>query len=320
MAQRQSSSTAISAASRRSTSETLFRGAHGAAGEFRCPRDHPNFAREGRIRGFEIAFPRTAVRIRRTDRPEFVADANLVTLYNRDQAYERAALDLRGDNCDWLAVDEATARELVARFDPAAAQAAAPFRYACAPGAPLLSLRARRLFDRLRASTVDELETEEEILGIFDEVLDRAYSAAGTLFRAPVPPCHAAVGRARELLALHFRAAWTLGDLAKACGLSSFRLARLFRETTGSSLHAARIRLRLHAALERLGEAPRTELTDLALELGFSSHAHFSASFKQAFGISPSQMRSRSAASPAKRTARADADSTIPIARRERER
>lgn len=274
-----------------STSETLFRGEHTAAGEFRCPVDHPNFPREGAMHAYEVVFPRTAVRIRRADVPEFVADANLVTLYNRGQQYERAAIDRRGDNSDWLAVDEATARELAAHFDPATAEAAAPLRFACAPGTPALALRQRRLFARMRAPELDALGIEEEILELFRRVLGQAHAAEGTLFAAPAAPHSDAVERARELLGVHFREPWSLGDLARACGVSSFRLAHLFRRATGSSLHAWRIRLRLHAALEVLRDSPGCDLTGLALDLGFSSHSHFSASFRRGFGVTPSELR-----------------------------
>lgn len=287
---------ACSPAGEAATSGTCFRGAHSAAGEFRCPVDHPNFRHAGAIGAYEVVFPRTAVRIRRADVPEFVADANLVTLYNRGQAYERAALDRRGDNSDWLAVDEATARELVAIFDPAMAEAAAPLRFACAPGSPDLALRERRLFARMHASEVDALEIEEEILELFRRVLAQAHAAAGTLFTAPAAPRSESVERARELLGLHFRDSWSLSALARECGLSSFRLAHLFRRSTGASLHAWRIRLRLHAALEVLRESPGCDLTELALDLGFSSHSHFSASFRRCFGVAPSELRPRCAA------------------------
>ncbi|WP_241520347.1 MULTISPECIES: helix-turn-helix domain-containing protein [unclassified Variovorax] len=75
---------------------------------------------------------------------------------------------------------------------------------------------------------------------------------------------------------------------------------------TGSS---GRVRFRLlHRSLSRLAEKradgallncalvdlPRCEdITELALDLGFSSHAHFSNAFKAHFGIAPSIFRDR---------------------------
>jgi AraC-like DNA-binding protein len=54
-----------------------------------------------------------------------------------------------------------------------------------------------------------------------------------------------------------------------------------------SSLHAYRTELRLRHALERLLER-REHITQIALDLGFSSHSHFTAAFRRAFGLTPS--------------------------------
>jgi AraC-like DNA-binding protein len=47
--------------------------------------------------------------------------------------------------------------------------------------------------------------------------------------------------------------------------------------------------LRLRTALERL-PLSAGELTTLALELGFSSHSHFTASFTREYGVPPSSV------------------------------
>ena len=62
-------------------------------------------------------------------------------------------------------------------------------------------------------------------------------------------------------------------------------------------LHQYQTNLRLRHALERLAEDVTADLTMLALELGFSSHAHFTAAFRRAFQVAPS--RSRKKQSPA---------------------
>jgi AraC family transcriptional regulator len=63
-------------------------------------------------------------------------------------------------------------------------------------------------------------------------------------------------------------------------------------QTTGTSLHAHRTDLRLRAALEPLAD-PRSDLLELALSLGYSSHSHFTEVFRAAFGTTPSDLRSR---------------------------
>lgn len=48
--------------------------------------------------------------------------------------------------------------------------------------------------------------------------------------------------------------------------------------------------LRLRAALELVVEGTG-DLGELALELGFSSHSHFTAAFRKEFGMSPRAVR-----------------------------
>jgi AraC family transcriptional regulator len=54
-------------------------------------------------------------------------------------------------------------------------------------------------------------------------------------------------------------------------------------------LYRYQLRLRLARALDLL--ARHDDLTTLSLDLGFSSHSHFSAAFRQAYGRSPSEFR-----------------------------
>jgi AraC-like DNA-binding protein len=69
-----------------------------------------------------------------------------------------------------------------------------------------------------------------------------------------------------------------------------FHLARTFKARTGFSLHGYRNQLRLRAALERLRD-PKAALIDIALDLGFSSHSHFTETFRRNFGKTPSAVR-----------------------------
>jgi AraC-like DNA-binding protein len=64
----------------------------------------------------------------------------------------------------------------------------------------------------------------------------------------------------------------------------------VFQERTGVPVHRYLTLLRLRASLERLAEGA-SDLTELALELGFSSHSHFTDAFRREFGFSPSDVR-----------------------------
>ena len=87
-------------------------------------------------------------------------------------------------------------------------------------------------------------------------------------------------------------------ELARALAVSPFHLARVFRATVGRSLHAWRTQVRLRVALERVLDG--ADLMTVALDAGFSSHSHFTQSFRTAFGAAPSTVRSLPAAALSK--------------------
>ena len=82
----------------------------------------------------------------------------------------------------------------------------------------------------------------------------------------------------------------TLTSIARAVDCSVFHLCRSFRRATGLTLHAYRDEVRLRLALERLERGER-DLSRLALDLGYSSHSHFTAAFRRSFGAPPSSAR-----------------------------
>ncbi|HJQ39538.1 MAG TPA: helix-turn-helix transcriptional regulator, partial [Thermoanaerobaculia bacterium] len=88
-------------------------------------------------------------------------------------------------------------------------------------------------------------------------------------------------------------AAHRIHDIAAECGVSPFHLARVFKAETGISVHQYLLRIRMEQALSRLRDG-ETQLSRLALDLGFSSHSHFSTSFRRHFGESPAGVRARS--------------------------
>jgi AraC-like DNA-binding protein len=94
------------------------------------------------------------------------------------------------------------------------------------------------------------------------------------------------VEETKSLLLRRFKHRLSLDAIARGVAASPYHLARLFRRHTGFSLHGYRTRLRLLYALERLDQA-RGALTELALELGFSSQSHFTDAFRRAFGVPP---------------------------------
>ena len=156
---------------------------------------------------------------------------------------------------------------------------------------------------RLRASlqtpgSPEPLAVEEACAALLTESVTSARCPSGKRPRRSV------TRRAhRELVAANanraarcWRGKLTLDQLARAVFSSPFHLARVFRRETGLGLHQYQTNLRLRHALERLAEDVTADLTMLALELGFSSHAHFTAAFRRAFQVAPSRSRKKAVA------------------------
>lgn len=91
-----------------------------------------------------------------------------------------------------------------------------------------------------------------------------------------------------------------IADVAAELGVSPFHLARVFRAETGTTVHQYLLRIRMKQALSRL-HAGEPHLSRLALDLGFSSHSHFTETFRRHFGESPARLRAAGAVSVAHR-------------------
>jgi len=81
-----------------------------------------------------------------------------------------------------------------------------------------------------------------------------------------------------------------LEELAKVACFSEFHFHRIFGAIAGETLNNFTNRLRLEKAA-RLLRYSRQNLTDIALECGFSSSATFARAFRSGYDTSPSQFR-----------------------------
>lgn len=77
-------------------------------------------------------------------------------------------------------------------------------------------------------------------------------------------------------------------QVARAAHLSVSRFNHLFREEMGVSFRSYRVWSQVRAAMAGLATQPR--LTDAALHGAFSDSAHFSRTFRQTFGMTPSSV------------------------------
>ena len=261
-------------------------------GAFRCAVDHPSFRNSGPIRDDCFVFPRTAVVIEHDNARPFVADPTVVTLYNRRQHYQRRAVSADGDRCDWFAVSPELLHSALRDHDPAAAERERPIRFTHARADASTYLTQRRLFvDALDCPDSDTLDFEERVVALLDRVLGLAYAdQRHSLASQTFTPAADLAERVKRWVAPRAAQRLTLTTIARSVQCSAYHLCRSFRRATGLTLHGYREEVRLRLALERLEQGER-DLTRLALDLGYSSHSHFTAAFRRCFGTPPSRAR-----------------------------
>jgi AraC-like DNA-binding protein len=274
----------------------VFRSPLLAMATFRCPADDPLFVDSGPTRNAIFVFPRTVVKIQHEGSAPFVSAPNLVTFYNAGQVFRRQRVWPEGDDSDWYWIEPETLRHVLARYDPAAAEAERPFRFAWGPSDPRTYLEQRRAF--LHAATSekpDRLYLEETMVWILDRVVSGAVAAHSGRERPGqrAEARHAQLTEdAKTILALRARDPLDLAQLAGELGCSAFHLCHVFRRQTGLTLSEYQHQIRLRRSLDRVTD-PGERLIDLALELGYASHSHFTHFFRRAFGVTPSALRSR---------------------------
>jgi AraC family transcriptional regulator len=147
----------------------------------------------------------------------------------------------------------------------------------------LQHLRTRLLHHLIRGQS-NALFVEEWVITL----LRAALTADGESVE-PSAPTRRLIWRAKEFLDAHLACSVRLVDVARGVGASPAYLTDVFRRVEGIPLHGYLTQLRLARALVELPHA--SDLTTLALALGFSSHSHFTAAFRRAFGYTPSQFR-----------------------------
>lgn len=94
--------------------------------------------------------------------------------------------------------------------------------------------------------------------------------------------------RARDFLAADYQSAIKLEETARQACLSPFHFHRLFASTFGETPHDFLTRLRMDRARRLLVSADMS-VTDVCMEVGYSSLGSFSLKFRSVVGRAPSE-------------------------------
>ena len=282
-----------------------------------CRAECRTCSAEEHASGHLLVIPRAGVCVQhRSRREEIVTDPTRLLFFNRDEPCRFSHPIPGGDDCTAIAFEETKLHAFLCANDPATMNRLPqkPFQRPTAAASAPTTLLLQRLRQHLFLGAASNALVVEETAA---HLLAASLHAAGTLAsgagrRAGTRAAHRELAQGtRLILAARYRERLTLSALAKEVFSSPFHLARVFRRETNQSIHGYVLRLRLQASLEHVVSKPAVDLTALALELGFSSHAHFSDAFRREFGVTPSGMRQRASGQLLKKLSKRLTDATL---------
>ena len=239
-----------------------------------------------------LVFPYRGLYLRHVGGDQSVADANHVLFFNAGQGYQVSHPVDGGDASLVLAISPQFLREVA----PAALlqrHEAPSFRMQSLRIDPRAQALVALLRHSLRHGSIESLEAESLAMTLICRSLGprTAYATTATQGRRRL------VDRVKVLLASDLGRRWSLAEIAAQIGGSPVYLTQAFQQVEGLPLHRYHLRLRLARALDRVANCD--DMSALAMDLGFSSHSHFAAAFKQAYGRTPSAFRASALAKSA---------------------
>jgi len=232
----------------------------------------------------QLIFPYRGVYVRHVGHDQVVAEPNQVLFFNAQEAYRVSHPVAGGDGSLTLVIEEAELHEL-APVNILHRSSGIAFRL------QRLRIDARTqglvglLRHKLHEQRVERLEAEVLALILARRALGprSSHAPGSTVGRQKL------VDRAKLVLSSDLTRRWALSEIAGELRVSPVYLTQVFQQVEGLPLYQYQLRLRLARALDLL--ASYDDLTTLALDLGFSSHSHFSAAFRKFYGYSPSAFK-----------------------------
>ncbi len=231
-----------------------------------------------------LVFPYRGVYLRHVDSDQAVADANHVLFFNADEGYQVSHPVPGGDACLSLSLSESTLLELAPK-ESLKPEAKPGFRWQHQGIDARAQALVAVLVHSFKNDATDPLEAEGLLLTLVSRSLGPRTSHAPGSTRAR----RRLADRVKIVIASDLSRRWTLSEIAAEVGGSAVYLTQVFRQVEGLPLYRYQLRLRLARALDLITKYD--DLSALAADLGFSSHSHFSAAFRQAYGRSPREFK-----------------------------
>ena len=280
------------------TFHTLYQSPLLTVRDYRCRAGRGGPAGDEVSTSNNIVLMRHGVFCKHFGRRSATADVNQAVFFCRGSTYRVSHPGDCGDRGTVFEVSPRLLCDIIRELDPAVDERPErPFDFVTGPCDSAVFWRHRELVLRLEAAAAHPLEpiwADVTALQLVADVLEAAFMRRGLprrRRRRGTDADHAErVEAAKSYLSARLGERVALDDVARTVHASPFHLARVFQERTGVPVHRYLTRLRLRAALERLAGGAR-DLTALALDLGFSSHSHFTDTFRREFGRTPSAAR-----------------------------
>jgi AraC family transcriptional regulator len=249
-----------------------------------CPGTRAGISEDEYVADLQLIFPYRGVFVRHVGEDQAVAESNQVLFFNAGEPYRISHPVPGGDACLSVVISEDLLRELtppdLLRDGPSLAFRQQRLR---------IDPRAQVLVALLRHSTRQQLADALEAESLALTLVRRALGPRTTHAPASTTVRQRLVDRVKLVLATDVARRWTLAEIAAEVGHSPVYLTQVFQQVEGLPLYRYQLQHRLARALDLL--AQYEDLTTLGLDLGFSSHSHFTSAFTQAYGRSPSEFR-----------------------------
>ena len=231
-----------------------------------------------------FVFPYRGLYLRHVGNDLAVADANHVLFFNEAQGYRVSHPVSGGDSSLVLAISNSLLAELAppALLDSGASPSFNRQHLRIDARAQALVMLLKH---SLRRQDIEPLEAE----GLALTLVSRAIGPRTSKGSGATAARRRLVDRIKVVLGSDLSRRWSLAQIAAETRGSPVYLTQVFQQVEGLPLYRYHLRLRLARALDLIPQ--REDIAALAQDLGFSSHSHFSAAFRQAYGMTPAEYR-----------------------------
>jgi AraC family transcriptional regulator len=232
----------------------------------------------------QLVFPYRGVYVRHVGNEPTVAEANQVLFFNAAEGYKVSHPVEGGDASLTLILEESQLHEVAPRglLRDGPGVAFCPRRLRIDARTQVLVALLRH---SLREGAAEPVEAESLALALVQRSLGpRTAKEPGASYGRK-----RLVDRVKLVLASDLARRWSLTEIAAEVKGSPVYLTQVFQQVEGVPLYRYQLNMRLARALALLGEYD--DLTSLGLDLGFSSHSHFSASFRRFYGLTPTEFK-----------------------------